>query len=78
LIVAETLLLEPDDALVLGELEVLLLLDPHAAIATDASTPTPAPTKRLVFKVFSLLGNALPSLNDTMLAARGPGRVTGL
>jgi hypothetical protein len=59
LIVAETLLLEPDDPFVLAEfVVVLLLLDPHAAIPTDASTAAPAPIMRLVFKVFSLLGNA--------------------
>ena len=55
---AVTLGVEPDDELVLPELELDLLFEPHAAIATDATTATPAPIMRLVIKVISLLGNA--------------------
>jgi hypothetical protein len=44
--------------LLLELLELDVLLEPHAAIATDATTATPAPIMRLVLKVISLLGNA--------------------
>jgi hypothetical protein len=56
LIVAETLLVEPDALLVVLEVE-LLLLEPHAAIATDAATAAPAPIMRLVIKVISFAGD---------------------